>query len=346
VAFIDDTFSLSLNLKKYNFAKCWYASIKRPPICKNFDRKLKIDMTTLKIALDWTPNTNHIGIFVAKQLGYYKEKGIEVEVLNPISDNYQVTPGKKLALGLADFAIAPFETVISLNNKKNAVDAIAVFAILQEDISSIASLKSSKINTPKHLDGKIYASYKARYEDHIVKEMVKNNGGTGDLQITYPDKLGIWNTLLEGTADATWIFDNWEGVEASTKQIELNKFSMAQFGIPYCYSPVIIARNSELIAQKEAYSLFIKATRKGYLYAANNTAIAANILRKYLTTYDKKNIDIIKSVSITAPYFGNDTSCGFMKSERVTVFLEWLVAHNLENKQIIEQHLFTNDLLH
>ena len=302
-------------------------------------------MTPLKIALDWTPNTNHIGIFVAKQLGFYKEQGIEVEILNPISDNYQVTPGKKLALGIADFAIAPFETVISLNNKENAIDAIAVFAILQEDISSIASLKSSKIKTPKLLDGKTYASYKARYEDSIVKEMVKNDGGTGALQITYPAKLGIWNTLLEGTADATWIFDNWEGVEASTKQIALNKFSMGQFGIPYCYSPVIVARNSNLIANKEAYGHFIKATKKGYLYVANNTAAAAKILNEYLTEYDKKNIDIDASIAITTPYFGAEETCGFMKPERITIFLKWLVAHNLENKKIMEQNLFTNNLL-
>ena len=302
-------------------------------------------MTPLKVALDWTPNTNHIGIFVAKQLGFYKEQGIEVEILNPISDNYQVTPGKKLALGIADFAIAPFETVISLNNKENAIDAIAVFAILQEDLSSIASLKSSKINTPKLLDGKIYASYKARYEDAIVKEMVKNDGGTGALKITYPAKLGIWNTLLEGTADATWIFDNWEGIEASTKQIALNKFSMGQFGIPYCYSPVIIARNSNLIANKEAYTLFIKATKKGYLYAANNSEITAKILKEQLTEDDIKNIDIEASIAMTAPHFGTDSSCGFMRSERITTFLNWLVAHNLENEKIIEQNLFTNELL-
>jgi ABC-type nitrate/sulfonate/bicarbonate transport system substrate-binding protein len=302
-------------------------------------------MTPLKIALDWTPNTNHIGIFVAKQLGFYKDQGIEIEILNPISDDYQVTPGKKLALGLVDFAIAPFETVISLNNKENAIDAVAVFAILQEDISSIASLKSSKINTPKLLDGKIYASYKARYEDSIVKEMIKNDGGTGALQITYPAKLGIWNTLLEGTADATWIFDNWEGVEAHTKKIALNKFSMGQFGIPYCYSPVIIARNSNLIANKAAYALFIKATKKGYLYAANNNVIAAKILNEYLTEYDKKNIDLDASMAITTPYFGNEETCGFMKPERITIFLKWLVAHNLENKKIIEQNLFTNNLL-
>ena len=75
---------------------------------------------------------------------------------------------------------------------------------------------------PKDLDGKIYASYRARYEDHIVKELIKNDGGTGDIQLIYPEKLGIWNTLLQHNADATWIFNNWEGIEAESKNIALN----------------------------------------------------------------------------------------------------------------------------
>jgi ABC-type nitrate/sulfonate/bicarbonate transport system substrate-binding protein len=302
-------------------------------------------MKTLKIALDWTPNINHIGIFVAKELGFYKENGIDIEILNPFEDAYKRTPGKKLELGFADFAIAPFETVISLNNKTNIVDAIAVYTILQEDISSIASLKSSNLDSPKLLDKKIYASYNARYEDHIVKEMVKNDGGTGNIEIVYPEKLGIWNTLLEGTADATWIFDNWEGVEAETKKIALNKFSMAEFGIPYCYSPVIIARKNLRITNQKEYALFIKATQKGYLYIAENKSKSLSILKKYLTDSDKENIDIQASIDFTTPYFGNETTCGFMKPERITAFLKWLVDHKLENQKIMSQQLFTNDLL-
>ena len=75
-------------------------------------------MTIIKIALDWTHNINHVGIFAAKELGFYKDSRIEIEIINPLEDNYNLTPGKKLELGLTDFAIAPFETVISLNNKK------------------------------------------------------------------------------------------------------------------------------------------------------------------------------------------------------------------------------------
>lgn len=298
----------------------------------------------LKIALDWTPNVNHIGLFVAKELGFYKNHGLEVSLLNPLDDNYATTPGKKLELGLADFAIAPFETVISLNNKTNVVDAVAIFAILQEDISSIASLKSLNLKSPKDLDGKIYASYKARYEDHIVKQMVKNDGGTGEIEVQYPEKLGIWNTLLEGKADATWIFNNWEGVEASTKGIELTKFSMDNFGIPYCYSPIILAKNSSINNNKTEYAHFVKATQKGYLYAAKYQSEAASILENHLTDYDKTHVDIKKSIAITAPYFGDKKQCGTMKPERIDAFLKWLVAHNLENENITNQHLFTNSL--
>ena len=302
-------------------------------------------MTTIKIALDWTPNINHIGIFVAKEMGFYQEEKIDVQILNPADDNYNLTPGKKLEMGITDFAIAPFETVISLNNKINTVNAIAVFAILKEDISSIATLSSSGLKRPKDLDGKIYASYKARYEDHIIKELIKNDGGSGDIKLIYPDKLGIWNTLLQQKADATWIFNNWEGIEAASKNIPLNKFQLADFNIPYCYSPVIITEKNNLITHRKDYEHFIKATKKGYQFAIQNKLQAVNILKEYITEYDRNNIDLEKSLDVTAPYFGTETECGKMLIERVENFLQWLVKNNLEKEEILSQKLFTNELI-
>jgi ABC-type nitrate/sulfonate/bicarbonate transport system substrate-binding protein len=302
-------------------------------------------MKTLKIALDWTPNINHIGILIAKELDFYKDKGIALDIINPLDDNYELTPGKKLELGLADFAIAPFETVISLNNKENKVDALAIYAILQEDISSIASLKSKNLTRPKLLDEKIYASYKARYEDKIVKELVKNDGGIGNIKIVYPDKLGIWNTLIEGKADATWIFDNWEGVEADEKSIELNTWSLKDYGIPYSYSPVIITKHSNLKEFKTEYAHFVKATQKGYLFATEHESEAIPILEKYLTDYDRNNIDIKKALMATKPLFRALDHCGFMDAKRINLFLNWLVEKQLEDKMIKGQTLFTNELL-
>ncbi len=302
-------------------------------------------MHRISLALDWTPNVNHIGFFVAHQLGFYKDKGIDFTWSNPIEDSYQMTPGKKLELGRADFAIAPFETVISLNNKANKVNAVAVYAILQEDLSSIVTLADSSIDSPRLLDHKSYASYKARYEDHIVKQLIKNDQGLGELNILYPNKLGIWNTLLEGKADSTWIFDNWEGVEAETKGVQLNKFKMQDYGIPYGYSPVLLTQKEGMNEREDLYSNFIQATKQGYLFAQKERERAASILREYVTDYDLHHVDLAKSLEATAPYLGDENTCGYMRSERVNAFLQWLVEHHLEDKIILQQALFTNKLL-
>jgi ABC-type nitrate/sulfonate/bicarbonate transport system substrate-binding protein len=302
-------------------------------------------MIKLKLALDWTPNVNHIGFFIANDLGFYKEQGIDLEILNPKDDNYSMTPGKKLELDFADFAIAPFETVISLNNKVNQVQAMAIYAIMQKDLSSIVTLKSSNITSPKLLDGKTYASYKARYEDHIVKEMIKNDEGKGDLSIIYPEKLGIWNTLLTGKADATWIFDNWEGIEASGKNIELNNFTLGEFNIPYGYSPVVLTKMENLIKKKGLYSKFIKATKKGFLYPKSNLIESIEILSRYVTEYDLNNINLEKALLFSIPNFGDFSSAGFMNQDRVSGFIQWLVDKGLENETILNQSLFTNELL-
>lgn len=301
-------------------------------------------MTTLRLALDWTPNVNHIGFFIAKELGFYREQGIDLEILNPIEDHYAMTPGKKLELDIADFAIAPFETVISLNNKANPVQAIAIYVILQKDLSCIATLKSSNISSPKLLDGKSYASYKARYEDCIVKEMIKNDGGEANLTIMYPEKLGIWSTLLSGKADSTWIFDNWEGIEASNKGIELNKFALSDFNIPYGYSPIVLTKQENITKNEELFSSFVKTTQKGFLYAKNNLAESVSILKNYVTEHDINHIDLEESILCSIPHFGDEINCGVMEQERVTSFLNWLVSKGLEDKVILNQQLFTNQL--
>lgn len=302
-------------------------------------------MTTVRLALDWTPNVNHLGFFVARELGMYERRGIAIEIIDPRSDNYTVTPGKRLELGEADLAIAPFETVISLNNKARRVDAVAVYAILQTDLSSIATLATSHVASPRDLDGRIYASYKARYEDHIVRAMVVRDGGVGDLRISYPEKLGIWNTLLRGDADATWIFDNWEGVEASTNNIALTRFAMSDYGIPYGYSPVVLTRQHTIEQNRDALVQFLDATREGFLHVQQHVDDAQRILAASITREERDRIDLVQSIMMTAPHFGSASTCGVMEPQRVDDFLRWLVDAGLESSAILDQRLFINELI-
>lgn len=302
-------------------------------------------MKKLSIALDWTANTNHTGFFIAKKLGFYSGLGIDLEIFTPDQDNYASTPAKKLSLNEVDFAIAPFESVISLNTKQNPVEAIAIAAILQEDISSIACLADSYIKCPKDLDGKIYASYKARYEDEIVKQMIINDGGSGTVELVYPDKLGIWDTILNKTADATWIFNNWEGIEAEQNGINLIKFSLADYQIPYGYSPVILSTKSNIESNKSIFKDFLKATKQGFQFAIANPEKASEILFEYVPKKDLEKIDLLKSQLFINPYYGKADDWGKMKTERVELFTDWLVEKGLETPNIKNIQLYTNEFL-
>ncbi len=302
-------------------------------------------MNKLKIALDWTPNTNHTGFFVAQELGYYQEAGLEVEIISPAEDAYATTPAKKLEMGECDFAIAPFESVISLNTKANKVNAVAIAALLQEDISSIVTLASSAINRPRELDGRSYASYKARYEDAIVKQMVINDGGKGTLNIMYPEKLGIWETLLKNKADSTWIFDNWEGVEAETNGLKLTPFRLADYDIPYAYSPVILTTKKKLADNEALFKAFLQATKNGFQQAIKNPKQAVGILTSHLPERDVKMINVGKSQEFVSSYYGDEATWGTMEKGRIDRFLRWLVAHELESEAVLDYKFHTNDLL-
>lgn len=301
-------------------------------------------MNQLTVALDWTPNTNHIGFFIAREKGFYANAGLEVDIQDPSQDDYVLTPAKKVELGKADFALCPIESIISYRTKSKPFSLIAVAAILQTDLSAIACRAQSGITRPADLDGKRYASYQARYEDGIVKQMVRNDGGKGELIIDYPAKLGIWNTLLSGEFDATWVFLNWEAVQVADQANELNYFKMADFGIPYSYSPVIAANADLLAGKRAAYTTFLSATKQGYHYAYEHQAEAAAMLGRYVPQHDQ-NIDLQKSLAISAASFSGAAGWGRMQEDAIKTFLDWLRSNKLEGEALRVSTVITNDLL-
>lgn len=290
-------------------------------------------MKNLKIALDWTANTNHTGFFVAKEKGFYREAGLEVELLTPDMDDYAVTPAKKVELGEADFALCPFESIVSYRTKKNTFDAVALAAIFREDLSAIVTLGDGELKRPKDLDGTVYASYQARYEDEIVRQMIKNDGGKGEFEVVYPKKLGIWETILNKKFDATWIFRNWEGIQAKNKGVSLHEFKMADYGIPYGYSPVIMASERAVVKNKSSYSAFLRATKKGYLFAQDNYAVAVDCIAPFVAQQDR-DIDLRQSQKFTSPYYGDSNDWGVLEKVKVETYLNWLKEHGLETQKL------------
>lgn len=301
-------------------------------------------MTTLKIALDWTPNANHIGFLVAQELGYYVEAGIDLEITDPSQDNYAVTPAKKVELGEVDMALSPLESVMSYQTKSNPFDLIAIAALFKEDLSAIICKKGKGIQSPKDLDNTTYASYEARYEDAIVKQMIINDGGKGTIECVYPDKLKIWEAMEQDEVDSTWIFTNWEAIDANDKNMELEYFLLKDYGIPYSYSPVIVASEQQLTHKKDAIQAFLKATKRGFYYAQQYPEKAAQILEKLVPEKDK-SMNLVQSIELTCKALDQEDNWGVMDLRGIDTFLHWLQEHKLENHNLKASALFTNDLL-
>lgn len=302
-------------------------------------------MKKIKLALDWTPNINHIGFFVAKEKGFYKENDLKVEFLTPDLDDYLITPAKKVEMNISDFGLCPTESLISFRTKKNPFILKGLMTIFQEDVSAIATVESNNILRPKHLDGRSYASYKARYEDKIVKKMIINDGGKGNLKIFYPKRLGVWNTLIENKYDSTWIFINWEGVEASKKNIDLELYKMSDFGIPYSYSPILFSSSDYINNNSNTVKKFIESSRKGYTYCYENMDEAVSILNKFVPITDK-GIDLIECLKISIDHFGSKENFGKIDLKKIDIFLKWLKDNNIENNSFVANDIISNIGIH
>mmetsp|Transcript_19011 Transcript_19011/g.57443 ORF Transcript_19011/g.57443 Transcript_19011/m.57443 type:complete len:344 (+) Transcript_19011:176-1207(+) len=294
-------------------------------------------MTAVTVALDWEPNANHIGFYVAREKGWYKEAGLDVTLTIPDAE-YSATPASKVALGEAHFAVTPSETVVSYATQPDGASKPrikAVASLLQRDPSAIVTLKKSGVARPRDLDGKVYASYGARYEGRIVQQLIKADGGSGDYQERALPMLGIWSTLLEGKADATWVFANIEGVAAQQKGVELNVFHLGDYNIPYGYSPVLVASEDYLREQSEVAKKLVSATARGYEWAAANGDEAADLLvaagnRDNPSLTEPLESGLIRaSTAATAPLLLDGGKWGRMDEGRWDEFLDWLSEYGL-----------------
>ncbi|XP_024545265.1 uncharacterized protein LOC112351502 [Selaginella moellendorffii] len=263
-------------------------------------------LQSVSLALDWTANTNHVGFYVAQALGYYKEEGICVEFLSPHVSNYELTPASQVSARKATFPVCA------------------------------ATLKQSGLCRPRDLDGKVYASYAARFEGRIVQKLIQADGGAGNFEEATPDKLGIWNTLLQNKADATWIFRAWEGVLAKRKGIELNEFILEEYGIPYCYSPVVIAHPDTLEEKPDVVRGFLRASAKGFAYSTANIESSAKTLLAQAPEHLDDLDMVMESLEFLSKTFLANPSgeWGTMASGKWSKFLDWLSANKMLTTRI------------
>lgn len=225
------------------------------------------------LALDWTPNVNHIGIYVAQQQGWYKAAGVQLSILPYASTSPEVL----VTAGRADVGISGAESVTASAASPNPVISIA--AILAKNTAAFAVLKSSGITRPKQLDNKIYAAFGAPYETPIIQRLIRKDGGQGQFKSPVLSAGGM-PALLAKRADFMWIFEGTEGVEARLAGTPLQTFSLTAYGVPDYYTPVLVADPARLSSNTPKLRAFLAATARGYSYAEEHPKEAAALMLK------------------------------------------------------------------
>lgn len=297
--------------------------------------------TTIRVALDWTPNTIHSGLFIADAKGLYSNAGLEVQLLSP-DESYSETPAKRLEKGDVDLAVCPSESCIAYA-ESGKLKLQAIYAILQRDASAIASTKISKISELG--EGKVYGSYNARYEDRIVQTAIAKDGGNAEgVKIeSQTGKKSLFDAVKKGEIDATWVFLPWEGVEAEEEGTKLHAFRMGDFGIPYGYSPVIARNASASGLSEEAIKKFIKATSEGYAIAVKDAQAAVDALSEHCNP--KRSEDFLrKSQASINAFYSDGSELGTMAEKKWKTWVDWLAEQGLMKTQDLNlEDLFSNE---
>ena len=295
----------------------------------------------IKIVLDWVPNTNHTGLYVAKDLGYFKEEGLDVEIVQPPEGSTTALIGA----GGAEFGISFQDTLAKSFAKENPVPVTAVAAILQHNTSGIISLKEKGIYSPKKLEGKKYATWEDNIEQAILKKLVTDDKGDFSKVKLIPYTITDVVTGLKTDVDAVWVYYAWDGIATERAGLQTNFLKIRDYGeeLDY-YSPVIIANNDFLKKNPEIAKKVLKAIKKGYEYAIKNPEESAKILVKNSPELDI-NLVTASQKWISKEYQSDVKEWGIIDGNRWNRFYEWLYKNKAVEREIPKDFGYSNEYL-
>ena len=295
----------------------------------------------IKIVLDWVPNTNHTGLYVAKDLGYFKEEGLDVEIVQPPEGSTTALIGA----GGAEFGISFQDTLAKSFANENPVPGTAVAAILQHNTSGIISLKEKGIDSPKKLEGKKYATWEDNIEQAILKKLVTDDKGDFSKVKLIPYTITDVVTGLKTDVDAVWVYYAWDGIATERAGLQTNFLKIRDYGeeLDY-YSPVIIANNDFLKKNPEIAKKVLKAIKKGYEYAMKNPEESAKILVKNSPELDI-NLVTASQKWISKEYQSDAKEWGIIDGNRWNRFYEWLYKNKAVEREIPKDFGYSNEYL-
>ena len=300
------------------------------------------DSTPVTFVLDWTPNTNHTGLYVAQEKGYFSDAGLDIEIVQPPEDGAEMLVGANKAQFGVSFQDSMLPAVVG--DSKMPIEAVA--AVVQHNTSGIVSIAGKGMDKPKGLEGKKYATWDLPIEKATLKQVIEADGGDFSkvelIPSTVTDEV---SALKSGTVDAIWIFYGWAGVAAEVAGLKTDYFAFKDIDPVFdYYTPVIIGNTDWMKANPDAAKAFLSALKKGYEFAIDNPDEAADILLKNAPELDEKLVKASQKY-LSKEYKSEVTRWGYMDPSRWNKFYQWINDNSLFTEKIPDNTGFSNEYL-
>ncbi|MGL5440381.1 MAG: ABC transporter substrate-binding protein [Filifactoraceae bacterium] len=292
------------------------------------------------VVLDWTPNTNHTGMYVALENGYYKEKGLDVEIIQPPES----TALQLVASDKAQFGVSFQEEIALAISAKEPLPVKAVAGIMQHNDSGIISKKEKNIVSPKDMEGKTYASWDSPFEIAVLNNVLANDGGDFAKVNSVPNTVTDVVTALNTNVDAVWVYYSWDGIAAELAGLETNfiDFKGIESVLDF-YTPVIATSDKLIKEDPEMVKAFVEATKKGYEFAIEKPEEAAKILVKHAPEISPE-LAKASQIYLADKYQADAPSWGVFNEDRWNAFYGWMEENGIVERSILGEG-FTNEFI-
>ena len=313
------------------------------PVCA--DETEAKELKKITFCLDWTPNTNHTGIYAAQALGYFEEAGLDVSIVQPPENGAVLM----CAAGQAEFAVDAQDTMAASLDLDEPLGVTAVAALIQHNTSGIISRAGDGISSPKGLAGKVYSTWESPIEMAMIRYCMEQEGASfDDVKLIPNDITDEPAALAAHQTDAIWIFYGWGGVNAQVEGVDCDYWNFSDIApeLDY-YTPVLLANNEFLEKEPETAKAFLEAARRGYEYAVENPKEAADMLIEGDSTGSLKGSEELVYASqewLSAKYIDDAQQWGVFDPERWDAFYGWLYENELTAHDLRTVG-YTNDYL-
>lgn len=298
------------------------------------------ELQKVTVLLDWTPNTNHTGLYVAKNMKFYAEEGLDVSIIQPSEG---VAPDL-VAADQAQFGVSYQEQVTFARTAETPLPIKAIAAVIQHNTSGFASFKDKNITRPKEFEGRTYGGWGSPMETATLKAMMDADGA--DFAKVKSADIGSMDFFAAQNSgvDFSWIFYGWDGIAAELKGQPINYVKMTEYdkALDY-YTPVLITSEKILKEDPELAKKFLRATRKGYEYCIDQPEKAADILMTNAPELDKALVTA--SQKYLAKEYAADGTWGVMKESVWQDYAKWLENRKLIPVPLKTSEAYTNDFL-